>query len=233
STCPITPPSSSATSESVIAPAARSASTMSASAARPNARSWMSRTAGASGGSSGRTIIVRRASAARPLAGRPIGLAVLRQRALGADRVRALEDPVLPGAQAGEDLRVGVLGAGEAEGGLHAGQRVRREAHALLNRDADVVVPVDLVGCDGDEAELVRLLRRDGAALAREHALDVLRVAEEAGLEPARAVGHRVAPRVERRERDAHLLVVVGQHVDAVGRERELEEAAGEAAVLL
>ncbi len=51
------------------------------------------------------------------------------------------------------------LGAAEAQVRLHAGQRVGRQARALLERDADLVVPVEVVGRDGDEAELERRVR--------------------------------------------------------------------------
>ena len=40
---------------------------------------------------------------------------------------RALEDPVLPGGQPAEDLRLHRLGAGEAQVRLHAGERVGRQ----------------------------------------------------------------------------------------------------------
>src|SRR4030095_1883243 len=66
---------------------------------------------------------------ARLLAG-----AVDLERTLLADRVRALEDPVLPRRQPTEDARRG----------------------ALLDRDAALFVPVDVVGRGGDEAERER-----------------------------------------------------------------------------
>src|SRR5574340_499711 len=53
-----------------------------------------------------------------------VALAVDLQRALVADRVGTLEDPVLPRAQAAEDTREHVLGAVEAQVGLHAGERI-------------------------------------------------------------------------------------------------------------
>src|SRR5687768_4862244 len=59
-------------------------------------------------------------------------LAVERERAALADRVRSLEDPVLPRRQAREDLRFHRLWSGEAERGLHAGHGVRRHGCALL-----------------------------------------------------------------------------------------------------
>src|SRR5688500_5944393 len=53
--------------------------------------------------------------------------AVRGERALLADRVRTLEDPVLPCREAPEDLRLHRLGTWESEIGLHAGERVGRE----------------------------------------------------------------------------------------------------------
>ena len=44
---------------------------------------------------------------------KPLGLSVQRERALLSDGVRALEDPVLPGAQPPEDLAVAAFGPGE------------------------------------------------------------------------------------------------------------------------
>src|SRR5690242_9496877 len=67
------------------------------------------------------------------------------QRTLGADGVRALEDPVLPRGQAGEDLALERLRSREAEVRLHPGERVGRESVAFLDGDADLVVPVEVV----------------------------------------------------------------------------------------
>ena len=78
--------------------------------------------------------------------------AVRRQRALLADGVRPLEDPVLPGRQAAEDLRLHRLGPDEAQVGLHAGQRVGRQRRAALDRQPHLVVPVELVGRERHEA---------------------------------------------------------------------------------
>src|SRR6516164_7256064 len=78
--------------------------------------------------------------------------AVAFQRALVADRVRALEDPVLPGGQPREDLRLHRLRPAEAQVRLHAGERVGGEARALLEENPDLVLPVDIVEREGDEA---------------------------------------------------------------------------------
>src|SRR2546427_2934301 len=81
------------------------------------------------------------------------------QGALLADRIRALEDPVLPRGEAAEDARQHGLRSGEAQACFHGGERVGREAGALLDGEADLLVPVDVVRRRGDEAELERLLR--------------------------------------------------------------------------
>src|SRR3954468_10257790 len=80
------------------------------------------------------------------------------------DGVRALEDPVLPRGEAGEDLRLHRLRPAEAEVRLHAGERVRREARALLEEDADLVFPIDVVEGEGDEPERLGLPRVERAA---------------------------------------------------------------------
>src|SRR5580765_5285595 len=65
----------------------------------------------------------------------PLAGAVAPQRAVRAGRVRPGEDPVLPRGEAGEDLGFHGLRAGEAQVGLHPGQRVRAERGAFLQRD--------------------------------------------------------------------------------------------------
>src|SRR6202012_1284691 len=91
--------------------------------------------------------------------------AVAGERAGLADRVRPLEDPVLPRAQAAEDLGFHGLGAGEAQVGLKPGQAIGREAGALLQKNADLVVPVDIVEREGNEAEALRGFRIEHPAL--------------------------------------------------------------------
>src|SRR4051812_1142837 len=54
--------------------------------------------------------------------------AVAPQRALLADRIGALEDPVLPGGQPCKDLRFHGLGPAEAQVRLEPGEPVGREA---------------------------------------------------------------------------------------------------------
>src|SRR3954470_3530756 len=67
----------------------------------------------------------------------PLAGAVAAQCSLGASGVGPLEDPVLPGGEPAEDLRLGGFLTGEAQVGLHAGEGVGREAGALLDDQAD------------------------------------------------------------------------------------------------
>src|SRR3979411_316242 len=57
--------------------------------------------------------------------------AVALERAVLADRVGALEDPVRPRRQAREDFRFHGLGSHEAQIGFHPGETVGRETGAL------------------------------------------------------------------------------------------------------
>src|SRR5829696_9033058 len=75
----------------------------------------------------------------------PLTGAVPAQCSFGASGVGPLEDPVLPGGEPAEDLGLRGFLAGEAEVGLHPGQRVGGEALALLDDEADLVLPVDVV----------------------------------------------------------------------------------------
>src|SRR4030088_2819950 len=84
--------------------------------------------------------------------------AVALERAVFADRVGALEDPVLPRRQAREDFRFHGFGPDEAQIGFHAGEAIGREAGAFLEEHPDLVIPVDIVECEGDEAELLGFL---------------------------------------------------------------------------
>src|ERR1700674_801173 len=77
--------------------------------------------------------------------------AVALERAFGAGRVGSLEDPGLPGRETAEDLRLHGLRAGEAQVRLDAGEAVGREGRALLEKDAHLVGPVDVVERRRDE----------------------------------------------------------------------------------
>ncbi len=166
-----------------------------------------------------------------------IGLWVLKTRgnpeealkldALLADRIGPLEDPVLPRGEPAEDASGHRFRAGEAQAGFHPGQRVGAQARALLERDADFVLPVDLIRRRGDQAELSgtpgiqHLVSRNRRHLAAEMRLDA-----------GQAVGHRVSAEVERRQRNSRPAFRV-EHVAAVGGERDLQKRAGEAGARL
>src|ERR1700709_559254 len=81
--------------------------------------------------------------------------AVAAQGAVFADRVGALKDPVLPRRQARENFRFHGLRSDEAQVRFHAGEVVGRERRALFEKLTHLVVPVDIVEREGDEAELL------------------------------------------------------------------------------
>src|SRR5439155_13505539 len=110
--------------------------------------------------------------------------AVAPQRAVFADCIGALKDPVLPRCQAREDFRFHGLGPDEAQIGFHAGEAVEREAGALLEEHPDLVTPVDIVECEGDEAELLGLLGIDRLADLCLGALQIGWIGLKARLQP-------------------------------------------------
>src|SRR5262249_36755275 len=71
--------------------------------------------------------------------GRLHARAVKLERALLADRIRPLEDPIVPSGEPPENLGLHGLGAGEAQVCLHAGQGVGREARPLPQHDPELV----------------------------------------------------------------------------------------------
>src|SRR2546430_4492041 len=84
--------------------------------------------------------------------------AVALERALLADGVGALENPILPRGEAGEDFRFHGLGAAEAQIGFEPGQSIWRKTCAFLQEHADLVLPVDIVERESDEAQTLRRL---------------------------------------------------------------------------
>ena len=126
--------------------------------------------------------------------------AVAAQRAVFADRVGALEDPVLPRGEAREDFRFHGLGADEAQVRFHAGEAVGREGGALLEEHPHLVVPVDVVEREGDEAELFGLLGVERRADGGFRALEIGRIGLEARLQPGQAVAHRIGAEIHRGE---------------------------------
>ena len=170
--------------------------------------------------------------------GRRHAAAVELQRALLADRVRPLEDPVLPGGQTAENLGFHRLRAGEAQIGLHAGHGVGREAGALLQHHAHLVVPVEVLVSHGDQAELGGLFAVDRLADLGLGCADGVRLAEKTGLQPRETVAHRIRAEIRLAERDRRRLAVVAfaradQHQRAVGGEGKFGQRAGKAGARL
>src|SRR5262245_61112680 len=79
--------------------------------------------------------------------------AVALERALLADGVGALENPVLPSGEAGEDFRFHGLRAAEAQIGFEPGQAVGGKARALLQKHADLRSEERRVGKEGRARE--------------------------------------------------------------------------------
>src|SRR6266568_371173 len=90
--------------------------------------------------------------------------AVTLEGAFGTGRIGALEDPVLPGRQASEDLGLHRLRAGEAQVRLEPREAVGGERGALLEEDAHLVGPVDMIERRRDESEAVAVLGRQRLA---------------------------------------------------------------------
>src|ERR1700686_2204263 len=127
--------------------------------------------------------------AIRPLNPRHIELrlltgAIAPQRAVLADRVGALKNPVLPRRQPREDFRFHGLGPDKAQIGFHAGKAVGREAGALLEEHPDLVIPVDIVERKGDEAEQLGGFRIERLADPLSRAVEIHWVGLEARLQP-------------------------------------------------
>src|ERR1700732_758223 len=122
--------------------------------------------------------------------------AVATQRALLADRVGALEDPVLPRGEAGEDFRFHGLGPDEAQIGFHAGETVGRERGALLEEHPDLVIPVDIVEREGDEAERLGFLGVERLADRGLRAGDVFGFGLKARLQPRQSMAQRIGTEI-------------------------------------
>src|ERR1022692_3598565 len=116
---------------------------------------------------------------------------VAAQRAARPRGIGPLEDPVLPGREPAEYLRLAGFRAGEAEVGLHAGQRVGGEAGALLDHQPDLIVPVQPIQGLGDQAEPHRVCGGQVLPGGGRGGRGVRAAAEEPDLQPAQAVAHR------------------------------------------
>src|ERR1700716_4139595 len=119
-----------------------------------------------------------------------LACAVALERALLADRVGTLEDPVLPGGEAGEYLGFHGLGAAEAQVGFEPGEAVGRKARALLQEHANLVLPIDVVERKGDEPQLLRRLPVERRAPRGLRPVDIGGIGEDPARQPREAVRH-------------------------------------------
>src|SRR6516164_6853602 len=149
---------------------------------------------------------------------RPTTAAVSLQGAVLANRVGPGKDPILPGRQTAEDLGRDSLAAGKAQIRLHSGQCIGGEACTLLERQPDLVLPVELVWGKGHQAET-----ECGGSVQRCPGMPFECCGRclgiEAGGEPSAAVDHRKVAKIQWRKGDAR---AIGLHVAAVGGERQL-----------
>src|SRR5690349_16511513 len=142
------------------------------------------------------------------------------ERAALSDRVGAAEDPVLPGAEPAVYARLHALLAGKAKIRFHAGERIGRKAGALLDRNAHLVVPVEVVRREGDQAQS---RGRRGVELlpdARSRSFDGLRLAAVMRSNAGLVFQHGVMAEIHVREsnhRSGSLIVRQMEHVAAVG----------------
>src|SRR5436190_21647666 len=102
------------------------------------------------------------------------------QRALLSRRVRALEDPVLPRAQAREDFRFHGLGSGKSKIGFETGESIGGKARSLLKKYANLVIPIHFVEGEGDETEFIGGLGVERFARFGSSPIQNVRIGEEA-----------------------------------------------------
>src|SRR6516164_3957755 len=104
--------------------------------------------------------------------------AVSLERAFPADRIRTLENPVLPRGQPGKDFRLHGFRPSKAQIGFEAGEAVGRKARALFD------VPVDIVHGEGDETEPLRGLCVERLAAFGLYRLEIRGCGKKAAGEP-------------------------------------------------
>src|SRR5580704_16665732 len=136
---------------------------------------------------------------------RPCAAAVELQRTLLTGRVRTRKDPVLPSPKPAEYLGRDSLGAGEAQIRLHPGQRVGRQARALLDRQADFVLTVEPVRREGYETVFERGVgvERLGGQLVECRGPGFI---VEAGRQPRAAIDHFQTAEIEPTQRNLRSL---------------------------
>src|SRR6202035_5960317 len=114
---------------------------------------------------------------------RALTAAVAAERASRADCIGAAEHPILPGGETAEDLCFHRLGTDESHVRLHGGERVGAEGCALLERDAQLVFPVDGIGGEGHQPELRCRSSVKGKQRCRSSRLEIGRAPEESRFE--------------------------------------------------
>src|SRR5882672_8646088 len=142
------------------------------------------------------------------------------------------ENPVLPCRQAAEYTRFQRLARTETQVRFHAGQGVGRQRASLFERDAYLVVPVEGIGSGGDESEGLGRRTLEPSAHGGTRLGDEFGIAIEARLDPRSPMHRRKQAEIrlgENRHGAARCGVLI-EHVNAVRRERELEERPRETA---
>src|ERR1700688_2525266 len=79
------------------------------------------------------------------------------QCALGTNRVRSYENPVLPRGQTAENPGLRGLAPAEAQIRFHARERIGRQAGPLFEYDPYFVAPIDIIQCGRHQTESERL----------------------------------------------------------------------------
>src|SRR5471030_1679936 len=123
-------------------------------------------------------------------------LAINLKGALLAHRVRAVEDPVLPGRQTPEDAGLHCLDAVEAQIRLKPRERIRRHGRAFFNSNPDLVGPVDIVRRGGDQSKTLRFDWLDPLSDLLAYGVHGLRFVVETAAEARLAGDHRVEAKV-------------------------------------
>jgi len=115
------------------------------------------------------------------------------------------------------------LAAGKRRFASNSGQRVRRQAGALFERQADFFMPVELVRSKGHQTEIERGRRIEKSAV-KSGQYRSPRIVIEASGQAGSSIGHLETAEIEPGERDTR---TIRQHVAAIGGEGQLEQAAG------
>ncbi len=94
------------------------------------------------------------------------------------------------------------LRSGEAQIGFKPGKTVGRETGALFEEHAHLVVPIDVVERESDEAEFFRDLAIEQSAACALGRIEVGGVCQKAAGEPGQPVRHRIGAEIDVGESD-------------------------------